>query len=233
MEVLAGEDNFDVEHREGGCIFRFDIRKVYWCSKLSGERDRLLNVIKKGEVLCDAFCGIGPLAIRAAKAGVKVICNDLNPECFKCLNENIKVNKISKLNIHSFNMDAREFIKECIRNNIFKQNNDSNSLENLKIDHIYMNLPKDALEFLDVFIGLFNGLNNNIYNIENLPIIHVYGFSNDHDPKKDLLKRAANAFKIENIDAKYLVDLVNIRDVSNKKHMYCLSLKIPLEVAFK
>jgi tRNA (guanine37-N1)-methyltransferase len=36
------------------------------------------------------FCGIGPLAVKAAaKKQIKVIANDLNPDCFKYLKENI------------------------------------------------------------------------------------------------------------------------------------------------
>jgi len=39
------------------------------------------------------FCGVGPLAIRAAKLGMKVIANDLNPDCYEFLLKNIKLNK--------------------------------------------------------------------------------------------------------------------------------------------
>ena len=40
-----------------------------------------------------------------------------------------------------------------------------------------MNLPADALEFLDVFDGLFMNADPTIWNESNLPIIHVYGFT--------------------------------------------------------
>lgn len=237
MEILAGKEDFEVTHKEGSCTFHFDIRKVYWCSKLSGERDRLLKRFNKNEVLCDAFCGIGPLAVRAAKMGIRVIANDLNPECYHYLNHNIKINKINPQKIQAFNMDAREFIRSCIdQAKHFKdeeQNFDKSFPEDLKIDHIYMNLPKDALEFLDVFQGLFNNTKKEIYNKQSLPTVHVYGFSNARDPKEDLLGRVAKAFGIEKFDESYLVDLINIRDVSNRKHMFCVSLKIPPEVAYK
>jgi tRNA (guanine37-N1)-methyltransferase len=41
------------------------------------------------------FCGIGPLAVKAAaKKGIKVYANDLNPDCYKYIVENIKLNKV-------------------------------------------------------------------------------------------------------------------------------------------
>lgn len=73
------------------------------------------KIFGKGEVLLDMFCGIGPLTIKAAKKKqMKVLANDLNPECFKYLKENIKLNKVEKL-VLPFNMDAREFVKYIVK----------------------------------------------------------------------------------------------------------------------
>ena len=102
MEILAGKVDYNVEHKEGNCLFKFDLRYTYWSSRLQGERDRVLKLIKNNEILCDAFCGVGPLSLRACKKGIKVFANDLNPSCFKYLNNNIimqKVNYLKKLNI--------------------------------------------------------------------------------------------------------------------------------------
>ena len=43
------------------------------------------------------FCGVGPLAIRAAKNGIKVFANDLNPDCYSYLKINIEKNKVQTL----------------------------------------------------------------------------------------------------------------------------------------
>lgn len=234
MELLGGAENFLVSHREGNINFHFDIRTVYWCSRLQSERDRLLKLIKKGEVLCDAFCGVGPLALRAAKQGVKVYANDLNPNCFEFLKKNMQLNKIDKSMLFAFNMDARQFIRMCISQG--KDENEAENSENLfkkgeKIDHFYMNLPKDAIEFLDAFRGAFK--ENEVYSKDNLPIVHVYGFSNAPEPKEDLLGRVCKAFNIAKLPEKDFVEIVNIRDVSTKKHMFSVSVRIPEEVAFE
>jgi tRNA (guanine37-N1)-methyltransferase len=70
------------------------------------------DFLKDGQVLCDMFCGIGPLAVKSAvkRPGLKVVCNDLNPEGIKFCRENIKLNKVQD-RVLAFNMDAREFVK--------------------------------------------------------------------------------------------------------------------------
>lgn len=71
-------------------------------------------ILNKGDVLCDMFCGIGPLSVKAAvKRKVKVLANDLNPECYAYLKKNIALNKVEKL-VCPFNMDAREFIRMVV-----------------------------------------------------------------------------------------------------------------------
>ena len=62
----------------------------------------MLKNFKKVETLLDLFCGVGPMSCRAALQGVYVLANDLNPECHKYLNINIKKNKVTNL-IKSFN----------------------------------------------------------------------------------------------------------------------------------
>ena len=43
MELVAGEDRFEVEVKESGCVFRFDFSKVYWNPRLGTEHDRLIR----------------------------------------------------------------------------------------------------------------------------------------------------------------------------------------------
>ena len=246
MEILAGEENYNVEHKEGNVRFQFDLRKTYWCSRLQNERDRVLKLLEKNEILCDAFCGVGPLALRACKKGVKVYANDLNPDAYDYLNNNIKLNKLNKGNfvIKTYNMDAREFIKTLV--NLSKNNKDEEEDNadkifpvDLHIDHFYMNLPKDAIEFMDVFVGLFKGCKENIYNKDNLPMIHVYGFAKtDNNPHEILKQRISKAFKMEyelfkKECEKDIKNIENVRDISNRKVVYCIDMKIPVIVAYQ
>lgn len=60
--------------------------------------------------------------------------------------------------------------------------------ECLRFDHCYMNLPMDAVEFLDVFVGLFRNANPDVWFEDpadsktlRLPMIHVNGFTSEKD----------------------------------------------------
>lgn len=112
MKVIAGKcDNLIVEQKESNCTFKFDFSKVYWNSRLHTEHDRLVSqYFKPGQVVCDVFAGVGPFAVPAGKKDVVVLANDLNPESFKYLKENIALNKVEST-VKPFNLDGAEFIR--------------------------------------------------------------------------------------------------------------------------
>ena len=190
LDCIAGDDStFESMVFEDKVRFNVDVSRVYWCSKLGSERNRMIDhILKEGDVLCDMFCGIGPLAVKAAvKKRIKVIANDLNPACYEYLQKNIQMNKVNKLVI-PFNMDARAFVRKVV-----EASKDSKQTEIpedfLRFDHCYMNLPVDAVEFLDAFIGLFKEANPLIWADKQsgeikLPMIHVYGFTFEHEEAK-------------------------------------------------
>ena len=94
-ELLAGEDTMNVELREQDCIYRFNYSKVYWNSRLDTEHRRLVEKFKPGEAIADAMAGVGPFAIPAAKKQCFVYANDLNPESYESLKDNIVRNKVT------------------------------------------------------------------------------------------------------------------------------------------
>lgn len=80
-------------------------------------------------------------------------------------------------------MDAREFVKL----HVAQSNEEGDGVipkDKRVFTHVYMNLPMIAVEFLDVFNGLFKIANPEVWCTDpsdpktlKLPIIHVYGFS--------------------------------------------------------
>lgn len=183
MKVLAGRDDFIVEQNESGCKFRFDFSSVYWNLRLSTEHDRLISQFQPGEVVGDVFAGVGPFAVPAGRKNALVLANDLNPESYKYLRENIKLNNVEDF-VKPGNLDGREFIRNSPsmilewannvgkiekRKTIKRRKVDSETkktttvktveLSNIEIPkfitNYVMNLPDSALTFLDEFVGLY------------------------------------------------------------------------------
>jgi hypothetical protein len=86
-----------------------------------------------------------------------------------------------------------------------------------------MNLPVDAIEFLDVFIGLFDDANPEIWKDEEskvdfkLPIIHVYGFTfrAELEQAEDyFVERISKALDFPGFNKSMIMKLHYIRDVS-------------------
>lgn len=216
MELLAGEPNYIVRLYESRCWFEFDFRKVYWNSRLQMEHSRLIGMVEKDQVVCDMFAGVGPFAVPCARRKEAVVyANDLNPESYHYLEHNRKLNKIPPERLRTFNLDAREFIRKIVRE------------ERVSFDVAIMNLPKSALEFLDVFVGLFEGFAEDV----KLPKIHCYCFSRAEDLQADVKKRASQNLGFD-LSQEEGVQVYKVRDVAPKKYMMCISFLLPRKVAF-
>ena len=61
LEVLGGDPSTQVELREQDCLFRFDVRDVYWNSRLQSEHARLSPTIPREARVADCTCGVGLL----------------------------------------------------------------------------------------------------------------------------------------------------------------------------
>lgn len=191
----------------------------------------MLKMFQPGDILCDMFAGVGPLSVRAAKMGCRVIANDLNPACYKALLQNALSNKVAN-KINAYNLDAREFMR-----NFLKTPRDKLETQDLlnsppfeilpaRFHKAYMNLPMDALEFLDVFVGNFNP---EIWNEENLPMIYVYSFAPDEGYTEIILERLHSVLG-DFEDS--IIHIRHVRSVSPHKEMYCVEFRMPAHIAF-
>ncbi|OBZ90883.1 tRNA (guanine(37)-N1)-methyltransferase [Choanephora cucurbitarum] len=220
MEVLAGDTNMVTQLKENNCRFKFDFSQVYWNSRLQAEHGRLVDLFKKGDYVCDVMAGVGPFSIPAVKKGAIVYANDLNPNSFKSLNENIQLNKISN-HIKTYNMDGRAFIAQAVQD----LSKDTSSMH--LFSHFIMNLPATAIEFLDAFRGIYKGQS---IPSESLPMIHCHCFTRSSDPVGDIKQRISQAMgSTVDIDKTHLHW---VRTVAPKKDMYCVSFRLCPEIAF-
>ncbi|KAM3242108.1 hypothetical protein ACQJBY_054668 [Aegilops geniculata] len=89
------------------------------------------------------------------------------------------------------------------------------------IDHVIMNLPASALQFLDCFDGLVQKR----YWKGSLPWIHCYCFIRSSESEELILCEAQNK-----LNAKIAEPIFHrVRDVAPNKAMFCLSFRLPVE----
>ncbi|XP_044292341.1 tRNA (guanine(37)-N1)-methyltransferase isoform X2 [Varanus komodoensis] len=223
MEVLAGDEtNMITKVKEHYCSYEFDFSKVYWNPRLSTEHTRIVDFLKPGDLLFDVFAGVGPFAIPAAKKNCVVFANDLNPESYKWLQHNCKLNKVDK-KVKVFNMDGRDFLRGPVKEELAKQLPLKERESSL---HIVMNLPAMAIEFLDVFRHLLEGAP-----VSNaLPTVHCYCFSKDGSPAQAVQERVEACLETS-LEGLCSIELV--RRVAPNKDMFCISFRLPAEVLFR
>lgn len=266
FEVLAGENDLNVVVREQGCVFHFDFARVYWNSRLETEHRRLVNKFKQSELVCDVMAGVGPFAIPAGKNKIFVWANDLNPYGYEVMEDSIVRNHVDGF-VKAYNLDGRAFIRktsEMIGGPTHKavikpkfHRSKSQMGERLPepqvyvrpstVDHFVMNLPATAIEFLDAFVGVYQGQEHlfHPHTDRKLPLIHVYCFSGHSDDERvdhlDICERISDRLKFTitpddtvngSGNSKLELEIHNVRLVSPQKQMFCASFRLPEEVAF-
>jgi len=174
FEVIAGKGETVTTHREFGCTYRMDMRKVYFSPRLSFEHERVASQVKEGETVLDMFAGVGPFSILIAKKveEVKVYAIDANQDAVRFLNENIALNKVQG-KVTPILGDAGTVIKEHFVGNV---------------DRAVMNLPEQALGFVDSVCTALKPTGG---------VVHYYSFAVEPDPlakaKEDLEQAAQKA----------------------------------------
>ena len=176
-----------------------DREKAYFTPRLATERSRVLEQVKDGEVIVDMFAGVGPFSILIAKnrPSCRVVAIDKNPEAVKFLRHNIELNAVN--NVEAVEGDAKEEAQRHIG----------------IADHILMNLPHTAQEFLDAAMVI----------AKPGTVIHYY----DITPESDLY--SASLSHIESAASKvgFALELIATRIVrSYSPHQFnvCIEVRI-------
>ncbi|XP_021807179.1 tRNA (guanine(37)-N1)-methyltransferase 2 [Prunus avium] len=87
------------------------------------------------------------------------------------------------------------------------------------VDHVIMNLPASALEFLDAFRGLIQRK----YWTGSLPWIHCYCFIRANETQESIISVAESGLNAHIKDPIFH----RVRDVAPNKAMFCLSFRLP------
>jgi tRNA (guanine37-N1)-methyltransferase len=134
LEYVAGEKKTATLHRESGCSFYVDVERCYFSPRLHGERLRVAEHAKDGEVVVNMFAGVGCFSILIAKQRdvEKVYSIDLNSVAVRYMQENIRVNGVFG-NVIPILGDAKTIVEKRLRH---------------VADRVIMPLPERALQYL-------------------------------------------------------------------------------------
>lgn len=199
---LSGIGTTFTVHRENNLYFACDVSKAFFNPRLGNERYRVISNIEKGETVVDLFAGVGPFSLPIAKKCAHVYSFDINCEAIELLRINIQINSVPLDKIFFKCEDAKNAPKIVKR----------------PVDHVIMNYPEGALNFLETALKLFGKRG----------IIHFYIFARGEKPKdalelvteevKELI--ANNGFKLEIIFSK-----IN-KEVAPRKYLVILDLNV-------
>lgn len=86
-------------HKENNIFFKLDVSKIMFSKGNQNERKRLIEKVKKDEVIVDMFAGIGYFSIPIAKftKAKRIIAIEKNITAYRYLSENIRLNKIGNV----------------------------------------------------------------------------------------------------------------------------------------
>ncbi len=151
VRVVAGEKRTHTLCRESGCFFELDLNKTYFTPRFGTERGRIAALVKKNELVLVPFAGVGPFAIRIAKAvpSAQVVGIELNPDACAFFRRNIARNKLQNCTV--LEGDVAKLLPGKYRG---------------KADRVAMPLPKDASHFLE----------NCIHCLRKGGMLHYYSF---------------------------------------------------------
>ncbi len=203
---LAGEKRSETIYKELGCLFKLDIRKVYVSPRLNYEHRRVMMQVSSGEVVVNMFAGVGLFSIIIAKhrSPRKVYSIDINPDAYRYMVENIRLNKLEGVVIPLLG-DAARVVK--------------NQLIGVA-DRVLMPLPGLSYEYLEyAILSLKPGYPR---------YIHVYEFTTamkGEDPIRKVEERFTGKLSRLSINHRVMFKRV-VRTVGPRKYQVVLDIVV-------
>lgn len=199
LKIIAGERTKETIHKENDVSVKLDVEKVYFSSRLSNERKRINNLIKKNEKVLVMFSGCSAYPINIAKntEAKKIYGIEINPIAHKYALENLKSNKVEN-KIKLFLGDVKKIIPKI----------------NQKFDRILMPLPKGAEKYLDLALS----------KIKKNGIVHFYDFA-EENKYENIVKNIEKECKKQNKKYKIL-NIVKCGQFSPRVYRICVDFKI-------
>jgi tRNA wybutosine-synthesizing protein 2 len=94
-EVVAGAGETETVHVEHGTKYAVDFSRVMFSPGNKAERARMGDIVESDERVFDMFAGIGYFTLPMARGGAEVTAAEINPESYRLLVENARLNDVS------------------------------------------------------------------------------------------------------------------------------------------
>jgi tRNA wybutosine-synthesizing protein 2 len=94
VAVVAGAGDTETVHTEHGTRYALDLAEVMFSPGNKAERKRMGEVAVEDETVFDMFAGVGYFTLPMARAGARVTAAEINPDSFRYLLENAKLNDV-------------------------------------------------------------------------------------------------------------------------------------------
>lgn len=119
LKHLMGENTFATIYKEHGNSFYVDLEKAFFSPRLSFERQRIANLVKKNEKILNFFSGVGPFGITIASKQIdcEVHSIEINEFAYQYLCKNIELNKCQD-RVFPYLGDAFEIVSRKFPNQV-------------------------------------------------------------------------------------------------------------------
>ncbi|MBW2983742.1 class I SAM-dependent methyltransferase family protein [Candidatus Woesearchaeota archaeon] len=156
LKIIAGEKRKETTHKENAVSMRLNVESCYFSPRLSNERKRIADLVKKNEEILIMFAGVSPYSLVIAKnSKPKIIyAIEINPKAHKYALENVKLNKLEQ-KIKLSKGDVRKIVPKL----------------NKRFDRVAMPLPKGGENYLDLALKA----------VKKKGMVHFYDFLHENN----------------------------------------------------
>lgn len=200
LELVGGDNDTEVVHKEHGYLLKLDPKKVFFSPREATERQRIASQVKPREDVLVIFSGIAPYAICMAKRqpGVnKVYCIEINSDAHRYAQENVRINKLAH-KIVLINGDVKKVYGQL----------------KVKFDRVVMPIAVGGEAYLDYAFKL----------VEDNGMIHFYSTGRESDlfteAEKNVINVAMNNRKKIRIENK-----VKVLPFGVRSYKICLDVR--------
>jgi len=201
-ELIAGDANTEVIHKEYGCLIKVDPQKVYFSPREATERQRIAEQVKPNEDVLVMFSGVCPYPLAIVKKQPKVrkiLAVEINPDAHKYAEENVKLNKVEG-KVFPILGDVKEVCPKYYG----------------KFDRVVMPLPLGAESFLDIAIKCLKPEGG---------IIHFYNWGSEDDLYSRALKLVEK--NVKKLKKRFeILDKRKVLPYAPKKYKVCIDFKV-------